>query len=43
VTDHRVGLSVHNLPAVIEGALDPFLDALLKDEQQRKMAELAPV
>jgi peptide chain release factor 1 len=43
VTDHRVGLSVHNLPAVVEGAIDPFLDALMKDEQQRKLAELAPV
>jgi peptide chain release factor 1 len=43
VTDHRVGLSIHNLPAVVEGGIDPFLDALMKDEQQRKMAELAPV
>ncbi len=43
VTDHRVGLSVHNLPAVVEGDIDPFLDALMKDEQQRKLAELAPV
>ena len=43
VTDHRVGLSVHNLPAVVEGDLDPFLEALMKDEQQRKLAELAPV
>jgi peptide chain release factor 1 len=43
VTDHRVGLSVHNLPAVVEGDIDAFLDALMKDEQQRKLAELAPV
>ena len=43
VTDHRVGLSVHNLPAVVEGDLDPFLEALMKDEQQRKLQELAPV
>ncbi len=29
--------------AVVEGDIDAFLEALMKDEQQRKLAELAPV
>jgi peptide chain release factor 1 len=43
VTDHRIGLSVHNLPAVVDGDLGEFTEALMKDEQQRRLAELAPV
>lgn len=29
VTDHRIGLSVHNLPQVLTGALDELVDALI--------------
>jgi peptide chain release factor 1 len=29
VTDHRVKLSVHNIPEVLDGGLDPFIDALI--------------
>jgi peptide chain release factor 1 len=43
VTDHRIGLSVHNLEAVVNGELQAFLDALSKDEQQRRLTDLAPV
>jgi peptide chain release factor 1 len=43
VTDHRVGLSVYNLEAVIGGSLQPFVDKLLEEEQKEKLAELAPV
>ena len=32
VTDHRVGVSRHNLPAILEGDLDPFIDALTTQE-----------
>jgi peptide chain release factor 1 len=39
VTDHRVGVSVHNLPDVLAGNLDPFLDALLADERARRLSE----
>ncbi|MGH2811628.1 MAG: peptide chain release factor 1 [Actinomycetota bacterium] len=39
VTDHRIGVSVHNLPGVMEGNLDPFIDALIAKER----AELAGV
>jgi peptide chain release factor 1 len=28
VTDHRIGLTSYNLPAVLEGDLDQFIDAL---------------
>ncbi|HXC63229.1 MAG TPA: peptide chain release factor-like protein, partial [bacterium] len=42
VTDHRVGLSVHNLASVVDGDLGPFLEALVQDEQRRKLSELAP-
>ncbi|MBQ3133978.1 MAG: peptide chain release factor 1 [Clostridia bacterium] len=29
VTDHRIGLTLYQLPAVLNGGLDPFVDALL--------------
>lgn len=29
VTDHRVGLTIYNLPAVLDGDLDEFIDALI--------------
>jgi peptide chain release factor 1 len=38
VTDHRVGVSVHNLPEVLAGDLDPFVDALLADERSRQLS-----
>ena len=28
VTDHRIGLTLHNLSTMLEGNLDPLLDAL---------------
>jgi peptide chain release factor 1 len=33
VTDHRIGFTTHQLPAVMEGALDEIIDALLKAEE----------
>jgi len=41
VTDHRLDLSVHNLPAVMAGDLDKFVDALLEQERQEKLAARA--
>ncbi len=38
VTDHRVGYSSHNLPAVMNGELDPFIDALTVADEAEKMA-----
>ena len=35
VTDHRVGLKVHNLLGVLDGELDALIDAVATDEQAR--------
>ena len=35
VTDHRVGFKVHNLLGVLDGDLDPLIDAVATDEQAR--------
>jgi peptide chain release factor 1 len=39
VTDHRIGLTLHRLPAVMEGDLDELIDALVAWDQGRKLAE----
>jgi peptide chain release factor 1 len=39
VSDHRVGLTLHKLPAVVEGDLDEVIDALTAWDQGRKLAE----
>jgi len=38
VTDHRVNMTVHQLPAVLAGDLDPFADALLAAERADQLA-----
>ncbi|MCC6955294.1 MAG: peptide chain release factor 1 [Anaerolineales bacterium] len=39
VTDHRINVSSHNLPSVMEGAIDEFIDELtLRDEAERLAA-----
>jgi peptide chain release factor 1 len=37
VTDHRVGLSLHQLPSVLDGDLDPFIDTLTEQEQAQRL------
>jgi len=32
VTDHRVGITLHSLPTILDGDLDPFHDALMAQE-----------
>jgi peptide chain release factor 1 len=39
VTDHRIGLTVHDLPQILEGELDPLIEALTVDDQARRLAE----
>jgi len=39
VTDHRIGLSSHNLPAVLDGDIDLFIDELATREQAEKLSE----
>jgi peptide chain release factor 1 len=41
LTDHRVeGLTVYNLPEVVEGDLDPILDQLIAADQAERLAEM---
>jgi len=37
ITDHRINLTVHNLPARLAGQLDDIIDALATDEQAREL------
>jgi peptide chain release factor 1 len=38
VTDHRIHLTSHNLAAIMEGDIDEFIDALIREEQALKLA-----
>jgi peptide chain release factor 1 len=37
VTDHRINVSLHNLPAVLEGNIEPFLEQLELTEQAERL------
>jgi peptide chain release factor 1 len=37
VTDHRVGLTLHNLPKIMEGYLDELINAVAASEQARQL------
>ncbi|HEX2766873.1 MAG TPA: peptide chain release factor 1 [Candidatus Limnocylindria bacterium] len=39
VTDHRIGLTVHNLPGLLDGDLDRLLEPLAEADRQRRMTE----
>jgi len=39
VSDHRIGLTLHQLPSVMEGDLDEMIEALTAWDQSRKLAE----
>jgi peptide chain release factor 1 len=41
VTDHRIGLTVHNLDAVLAGDLQAFTEALAAEERRLKLAAAA--
>ena len=41
ITDHRIGLTLHSLEAVLGGDLDPIIDPLIKQERQRKLKHAA--
>src|SRR5947209_10341569 len=40
VTDHRIGLTRHNLPGVLNGELDEFIDTLITVDQADKLQHL---
>ena len=39
-TDHRIGLTVHNLSKIMDGNLDELIDALATREQAEKLQKL---
>jgi len=39
LTDHRIGLTVHNLPRILDGEIDEVIDAVAADEQARLLEE----
>jgi peptide chain release factor 1 len=39
VTDHRIGLTIKRLPQILEGDLDEFIDALVLDDEARRLAD----
>jgi peptide chain release factor 1 len=43
VTDHRIGLTIHQLDAVMDGKLQPFVDALITHHQAEKLKQEAVV
>jgi peptide chain release factor 1 len=40
VTDHRIGLTLHSLPQILEGDLDALLNALIAEDQAARLADL---
>ena len=40
VTDHRIGVTIHNVPGVLEGQLDPLIDALVMADQADRLGHL---
>jgi peptide chain release factor 1 len=39
ITDHRIKLTVHNMNTFMDGDIQTMLDALIQDDQARKLAE----
>jgi peptide chain release factor 1 len=40
LTDHRIGLTLHNLPVIMEGAIDPVIEPLMAHDLEEKLAAL---
>jgi peptide chain release factor 1 len=41
VTDHRIGLTLYKIEDIIDGDLDEMIDALLAEEQAKRLKELS--
>ncbi len=39
VTDHRINVTIQNLPAIMEGDLQELIDALMSDDLNKRLAE----
>ncbi|UJL45997.1 peptide chain release factor 1 [Virgibacillus sp. NKC19-16] len=40
VTDHRIGLTIQRLDQILQGKLEEFIDALLLEEQTKKLEQI---
>ena len=40
LTDHRINMTLHNLPRILGGDLDPLVDALIASDQAQKLADM---
>ena len=41
VTDHRIGLTLHRLPEVLEGEIDELIEALAVAEEAERLQKAA--
>jgi peptide chain release factor 1 len=41
LTDHRIGLTLHNIPKILEGDIDELIDTLATDDRARMLQEQA--
>ena len=41
MTDHRIGLTLHRLPAVLEGDIDELVGALAAAEESERLERVA--
>jgi peptide chain release factor 1 len=40
VTDHRINLTLHRLPEILEGQLDELIGALISEDEAERLASL---
>ncbi len=40
LTDHRIGLTLHSLPFVMEGEIDPVIEPLMNNDLEKRLAAL---
>lgn len=40
LTDHRIGLTLHSLGQILDGQMDPVIEALAEEEKARRLTEL---
>jgi peptide chain release factor 1 len=41
VTDHRIGFTIHNVPGVLDGNIQSFVDALMAADQAKRLSDEA--
>ncbi|HEX7655864.1 MAG TPA: peptide chain release factor 1, partial [Sphingomonas sp.] len=40
VTDHRINLTLHRLPEILEGEMSELIDALIAEDQAERLAQI---